>query len=58
VKIGKLDGEVMNAAPEFEDCRAAAVRCDVPLKQVQQAAIAAYAQTATEGAKVGGKVAS
>ncbi len=43
VKIGKLDGEVMNAAPEFEDCRAAAVRCDVPLKQVQQAAIAAYA---------------
>ncbi|WP_158789579.1 nickel pincer cofactor biosynthesis protein LarC [Granulicella sp. L46] len=58
VKIGKLDGEVMNAAPEFEDCRAAAVRCDIPLKQVQQAAIAAYAQTATEGAKVGGKVAS
>jgi uncharacterized protein (TIGR00299 family) protein len=44
IKIGKLDGEVMNAAPEFEDCRAAAVRCDVPLKRVQQAAIAAYAQ--------------
>ena len=43
VKVGELDGEVMNAAPEFEDCRAAAVRCDVPLKQVQQAAIAAYA---------------
>jgi len=60
VKIGKLDGEVMNAAPEFEDCRAAAVRCEVPLKQVQQAAIAAYAQTseAKESAKVGGKVAS
>jgi pyridinium-3,5-bisthiocarboxylic acid mononucleotide nickel chelatase len=51
VKIGKLDGEVMNAAPEFEDCRAAAVRCEVPLKQVQQAAIAAYA-TASDG---GGK---
>jgi hypothetical protein len=44
VKVGTLDGEVMNAAPEFEDCRAAAVRCDVPLKRVQQAAIAAYAQ--------------
>ena len=58
MKIGKLDGEVMNAAPEFEDCRAAAVRCEVPLKQVQQAAIAAYAQTATEGEKVGGKVGS
>jgi hypothetical protein len=60
MKIGKLDGEVMNAAPEFEDCRAAGVRCDVPLKQVQQAAIAAYAQTSveTESAKVGGKVGS
>jgi uncharacterized protein (DUF111 family) len=44
VKVGTLDGEVMNAAPEFEDCRAAAVRCDVPLKQVQQEAIAAYAR--------------
>jgi hypothetical protein len=44
MKIGTLDGEVMNAAPEFEDCRAAAVRCDVPLKQVQQEAIAAYAR--------------
>jgi uncharacterized protein (TIGR00299 family) protein len=58
MKIGKLDGEVMNAAPEFEDCRAAAVRCDVPLKQVQQAAIAAYARTASEDEKVGGKVIS
>ena len=44
VKVGSLDGEVLNAAPEFEDCRAAAVREDVPLKQVQQAAIAAYDQ--------------
>jgi uncharacterized protein (TIGR00299 family) protein len=43
VKVGELDGEVMNAAPEFEDCRAAAVRCEVPLKVVQQAALAAYA---------------
>jgi pyridinium-3,5-bisthiocarboxylic acid mononucleotide nickel chelatase len=50
MKIGELDGEVMNAAPEFEDCRVAAVRCEVPLKQVQQAAIAAYAATsAAEG---------
>jgi uncharacterized protein (TIGR00299 family) protein len=51
VKIGKLDGEVMNAAPEFEDCRTAAVQCDVPLKQVQQAAIAAYAATGGDGGK-------
>jgi uncharacterized protein (DUF111 family) len=57
MKIGTLDGEVMNAAPEFEDCRGAAVRCDVPLKSVQQAAIAAYAQRSWEGAKAGGKAA-
>lgn len=43
VKVGMLGDRVMNAAPEFEDCRAAAVRCDVALKVVQQAAIAAYA---------------
>jgi len=42
MKIGSLAGEQMNAAPEFEDCKAAALLHNVPLKQVQQAAIAAY----------------
>jgi uncharacterized protein (TIGR00299 family) protein len=42
MKIGSLAGEEMNAAPEFEDCRAAAMKHDVPLKRVQQMAIAAY----------------
>jgi pyridinium-3,5-bisthiocarboxylic acid mononucleotide nickel chelatase len=42
VKIGSLNGEECNVAPEFEDCRAAAAKHEVPLKQVQQAAIAAY----------------
>jgi uncharacterized protein (TIGR00299 family) protein len=42
IKIGSLAGEVLNAAPEFEDCRAAAVHHRVAVKQVQQAAIAAY----------------
>jgi len=42
MKIGLRDGEERNAAPEFEDCRAAAERHGVALKQVQQAAIAAY----------------
>jgi uncharacterized protein (TIGR00299 family) protein len=42
IKIGLLAGEELNAAPEFEDCRAAAVQYNVPLKLVQQAAIAAY----------------
>jgi uncharacterized protein (DUF111 family) len=44
MKVGLRKDEVLNVAPEFEDCRAAAARCDVALKQVQQAAIAAYAQ--------------
>lgn len=42
MKTGSLSGAVLNVAPEFEDCRAAAVQHGVPMKQVQQAAIAAY----------------
>jgi len=42
MKIGSIAGEERNVAPEFEDCRAAAAQHGVPLKQVQQAAIAAY----------------
>jgi pyridinium-3,5-bisthiocarboxylic acid mononucleotide nickel chelatase len=44
VKVGSLDGEPLNIAPEFEDCRAAAARCSVAVKLVQQAAICAYNQ--------------
>ncbi len=44
IKVGEQAGEELNAAPEFEDCRAAAERCQTPLKLVQQAAIAAYVQ--------------
>jgi len=43
IKIGMLeDGEIVNYAPEFEDCRSIAERYDVPLKQVMQAAVSAY----------------
>jgi uncharacterized protein (DUF111 family) len=45
MKIGTLAGEELNAAPEFEDCRAAASQHSIPIKQVQQAAIAAYLQS-------------
>ena len=48
VKVGSLYGEVLNVAPEFEDCRAAAAAHSATVKQVQQAAIAAYAQTEKE----------
>lgn len=42
VKVGTVAGEERNAAPEFEDCRTAALQHEVPLKQVQEAALAAY----------------
>jgi hypothetical protein len=44
IKVGSRAGEALNAAPEFEDCRTAAARHQVAVKQVQQAAIAAYLQ--------------
>ena len=40
------DGDARNLAPEFEDCRAAAERANVPLKEVQQAALRAAANKA------------
>ncbi len=42
VKVGSFDAEELNAAPEFEDCRTAAAAHGVALKQVMQAAMAAY----------------
>jgi hypothetical protein len=42
IKTGSRLGAELNAAPEFEDCKAAALAHKVPVKQVQQAAIAAY----------------
>jgi uncharacterized protein (TIGR00299 family) protein len=41
VKLGKLDGKIVQAAPEFESCRAAAEAAGVPLKQVYEAAVKA-----------------
>ncbi len=34
VKLGKLDGKVINAAPEYESCRALARKTSVPLKLI------------------------
>ncbi|HTQ30888.1 MAG TPA: nickel pincer cofactor biosynthesis protein LarC [Opitutaceae bacterium] len=39
VKTGRLDGKVVQAAPEFESCRKLAEQAGVPLKQVYEAAI-------------------
>ena len=51
VKVGSLAGEVLNVAPEFEDCRAAAAAHFVSVKQVQQTAIAAYSADLKESAE-------
>jgi uncharacterized protein (TIGR00299 family) protein len=42
MKLGRLSGEIVQAAPEFESCRAAAERTGVPLKSVYEAARAAF----------------
>ena len=42
VKLGFDGDQERNVAPEFEDCRQAAMTYRVPLKQVQQAALTAY----------------
>ncbi len=41
VKLGRLDGNVVQAAPEFESCRQLAERSGVPLKTIYEAAIQA-----------------
>jgi uncharacterized protein (TIGR00299 family) protein len=44
VKLGLSGGNALNAAPEFEDCRRIAAAKGIPLKEVQQAALAAFRQ--------------
>ncbi len=42
VKIGRRHGEIITAAPEYEDCKAAAVAHAVPVQAVHRAALRAY----------------
>jgi uncharacterized protein (DUF111 family) len=41
VKIGRLGGQLVQVAPEFESCRAAAEQTGAPLKAVYEAAVRA-----------------
>ncbi len=45
VKVGRLSGNVLSAAPEFEDCRQAAERQGVAVKEVMAAALSAFRRT-------------
>lgn len=51
VKVARRDGRVSNVAPEFEDCRAAALKAGVPLHVVERAARAAFDAAAGEKGK-------
>jgi uncharacterized protein (TIGR00299 family) protein len=42
IKASQWNGDVMQATPEYEDCRALALKRRVPLKQVLAAALAAW----------------
>ena len=44
VKVAHLDGRVVNEMPEFEQCREAASKANVPLKVVEEAARLALAR--------------
>jgi hypothetical protein len=44
IKVARAqDGRIFNSAPEFDDCRAAAEHYQVAVREVQTAALAAYA---------------
>jgi uncharacterized protein (DUF111 family) len=53
IKVARLDDEVVNAAPEYEACRAAAERANVPLKRVLSAAVAAWEAVAASTTRGG-----
>ncbi|MGA2278734.1 MAG: nickel pincer cofactor biosynthesis protein LarC [Verrucomicrobiota bacterium] len=41
VKIGRLNGKVVQAAPEFESCKELAMRAKIPLKRIYEAVVKA-----------------
>jgi hypothetical protein len=48
VKIASAAGEILNAMPEYEDCRRAAREHDMPLRTVMDAARTAWAESASK----------
>ncbi len=48
VKLGWLDGTVLQAAPEYESCRQRAAQAAVPIRQVYEAALRALPKPAPE----------
>jgi uncharacterized protein (TIGR00299 family) protein len=50
IKTASAAGEMLNAMPEYEDCRRAAREHDVALRAVMEAAVAAYSELKSEKA--------
>ena len=48
VKVAALDGQLLRAAPEFEDCKRLAARAAVPVQEVLAEATAAATRLAGE----------
>jgi len=48
VKVGRLDGRVLQVSPEYDDCAALARRHGVSLGQVQRAALEAHSKMSTK----------
>jgi uncharacterized protein (TIGR00299 family) protein len=48
VKVARAQGRIVNATPEYDDCRAAARKWDAPLRDVEAAARAAFLKTVTD----------
>ena len=42
VKTARRSGEIINVQPEYDDCRSAAAKSEVPVKMVRDTAIAAF----------------
>ena len=51
MKIASAAGEILNAMPEYEDCRRAAREHDVALRAVMEAAMAAYSESGSAKVK-------
>ena len=49
VKVARMNDRTVNAAPEYEACRAAARAHGAPLKEVFAAALVAWERTAGNG---------
>lgn len=45
VKVAKFEGRILKASPEYEHCRAAAIKFDVSLREIEEAAIRAFEET-------------